>query len=71
MKPCASAGHPCPREAVVTARIPMVGDRALCQSCHDAYVAMGLDLRVLDFNAFVPEWKQRGLARDFTGRVLA
>jgi hypothetical protein len=71
MKPCASAGTPCPREAVLTARIPMVGDRALCQECHDAYVAMGLDLRVLEPNALVPLWRQRSLARDFTGRVLA
>jgi hypothetical protein len=66
MKPCASAGRQCPREAVLTARIPMVGDRSLCQSCHDEYVAMGMDVRVLDPNAFVPLWRQRSLVRDFT-----
>jgi hypothetical protein len=71
MKPCASAGKQCPREAVLTARIPMVGDRALCQECHDAYVEMGLDIRVLEPNALAPLWRQRSLARDMTGRVLA
>jgi hypothetical protein len=71
MKPCASAGTQCPREAVLTARIPMVGDRALCQSCHDAYVSMGMDIRVLPVNAFVPEWRQRSLVRDFTPRTAA
>jgi hypothetical protein len=71
MKPCASAGTQCPREAVLTARIPMVGDRALCQQCHDQYVSMGLDLRVLETNALVPLWRQRSLARDFTPRTAA
>jgi hypothetical protein len=71
MKPCASAGRPCPREAVLTARIARIGDRPLCQECHDTYVAMGLDITVLDPNAFVPEWRQRSLARDMTRRVLA
>lgn len=71
MKPCASAGKPCPREAVLTARIAKVGDRALCQSCHDEYVALGMDLRVLDPNAFVPQWRQRDLRRDLTASVLA
>jgi hypothetical protein len=71
MKPCASAGTPCPREATLTARIAGVGDRALCSQCFDAYVAMGMDLRALDPNAFVPTWKRNLAAKDFTGRVLA
>lgn len=66
MKPCASAGRQCPREAVMTARIPGVGDRPLCLACHDTYVAMGMELRVLDPNQFVPAWRQRSLARDMT-----
>jgi ornithine carbamoyltransferase len=63
MKPCASAGTPCPREAVLTARIAGVGDRALCQTCFDAYVAMGMDLRALDPNAYIPEWRKHNLAK--------
>jgi hypothetical protein len=68
MKPCASAGAQCPREAVLTARIYSIGDRALCQECHDEYVALGMGMRVLEANAFQPEWTQRNLARDFTGQ---
>ena len=71
MKPCASAGRQCPREAVLTARIAHIGDRPLCQPCHDEYVALGMEMRVLEPNAYVPEWRTRSLARDMTGRVLA
>jgi hypothetical protein len=71
MKPCLMAGG-CPHEAVVTARITMLGDRPLCQAHFDWLKSqMGDDCRALEPNAFVPEWRQRGLARDFTGRVLA
>lgn len=72
MKPCANAGRPCPREAVLTARIAQVGDRPLCQQCFVGLKGlMGEGIRALETNAFVPEWRTRGLSRDFTGRVLA
>jgi hypothetical protein len=71
MKPCQMAGG-CPREAVLTARITFVGDRALCQHCFDFLVSqMGEDCRALDPNAFVTLWRRRDLARDETSRVLA
>lgn len=66
MKVCGSAGTQCPREAVLTARVFGVGDRNLCQACFDSYVALGMDVRVLDPNAFVPEWRKHNLARDLT-----
>lgn len=71
MKPCGSAGKPCPREATLTVRIAGVGDRHLCAECHAALVALGMDIRVLPANSFVPEWRTRSLARDLsqaTGR---
>lgn len=71
MKPCSSAGAQCPREATLTARIMSVGDRPLCRACFEQYVALGMDIRELEANAFVPEWRRKSLARDFTGRVLA
>lgn len=70
MKPCQSAGAQCPHEAVLTARIAGIGDRALCRACFDSYVALGMDIRELDPNEFVPAWRQRDLSRDMT-RVLA
>ena len=69
MKACAAAGRQCPREAVLTARLAGVGDRPLCRDHFDAYVALGMDIRVLDPNAYVPEWRQRDLRRDFTARL--
>lgn len=70
MKPCRSAGSQCPHEAVLTARIAGIGDVPLCQRCHDAYVAFGMDMRVLDPNAFVPQWRKGLRAKDMT-EVLA
>lgn len=70
MRPCQMAGTPCPREAVVTARIGGVGDRPVCQSCFETMTGLGMDVRALDPNAYVPEWRQRDLARDMT-RVVA
>lgn len=70
MKPCANAGRPCPREATLTARIAGVGDRALCQQCHDSLVSLGMSLRVLEPNAYKPQWlADRRFARDLTGRL--
>lgn len=70
MKSCGFAGGQCPREATATARVAMIGDRHLCSE-HLAWMqAQGMDLRVLEPNAFVPEWRTRGLARDLTGRVM-
>ena len=69
MTTCRSAGIPCVRTAVLVARIANVGDRALCQSCHDTYISMGMDLRVLPTDAPVPAWRQRSLAKDLTGRA--
>lgn len=70
MKPCQNAGRQCPREATLTARIAGVGDRPLCRECHDGLVAIGMDLRVLDPNAFKPTWlAERTFARDMTGRL--
>ena len=67
MKPCRMAGAQCPREATLTARIAMVGDRDLCQQCHDALSAMGMAIRVLEPGAHVPPWRQRDLRRDMQG----
>lgn len=66
MKPCASAGRQCPREATVTVRIARVGDRSLCRECHEWMVAQGMDVRELEPNAYVPMWRQRDLRRDLT-----
>lgn len=71
MRICRSAGRQCPREATVTVRIFKVGDRDLCQQCHDDLVAMGMEIRVLEPNAFVPQWRQRLGAKDMTARVLS
>lgn len=70
MKPCQSAGRPCPREAVLTARIAGIGDRPLCRECFATYVSMGMDLRELETNAYQPTWyAQRRFSRDLSGRV--
>jgi hypothetical protein len=72
MKPCGFAGGNCPHEAVVTVRIAGIGDRAVCQGHHDWMVAHAMDFRVLDPNAYKPEWlANKTFARDLTGRVLA
>ena len=70
MHVCGMAGAQCPREATLTVRIAGVGDRHLCAEHHEWMVSMGMDVRVLDPNAFVPAWRERSLARDTTGRVL-
>jgi hypothetical protein len=70
MKPCQMAGKQCPRQADRTARIAGVGDRAVCQADFDWMVSMGMNVRALEPNAFVPEWRTRDLGRDQTGRVL-
>lgn len=70
MIPCGSAGQPCPRSATVTVRIAGVGDRRLCPECHAWQVAQGMDVRVLEPDAHVPEWRTRGLARDLSGRLF-
>ena len=67
MKPCRNAGAQCPREATLTARIAMVGDRDLCRECFDALSALGMDIRVLEPGAFTPQWRQRDLRRDMQG----
>ncbi len=64
MKACGSAGRQCPFNAVVTVRIFGVGDRHLCQSCFETYTGLGMDMRVLDPNAPLPEWRTRSLLRD-------
>lgn len=66
MKPCGMAGPQCPREATATVRIAGIGDRHLCAE-HLAWMqAHAMDVRVLEPNAFVPEWRTRSLARDMT-----
>ena len=62
MKPCGWA-NACPHEATVSVRLAGIGDRSLCQTHYDWAVANGMDLRVLDPNAFVPAWKKRSLAK--------
>jgi len=69
MKPCGFAGGQCPREASVTARISGIGDRHLCAE-HLAWMqSAGMDLRVLEPNAFVPEWRTRSIRRDLTAET--
>lgn len=70
MKHCAMAGAPCPNEATITVRIAYVGDRALCQPDYETMVALGMPMRVLSPDEFVPAWRTRSLLRDDTGRVL-
>lgn len=62
---CQMAGHPCPHDATVTVRLADVrGDRRLCSGCVAWMEAQGFAFRVLEPNAFRPEWRQRDLARD-------
>jgi hypothetical protein len=68
-KPCQCAGPGCFREAVLVARLAGVGDRPLSRECFDTYVAMGMAIRELPADAFVPLWRQKSLARDQTGRL--
>jgi hypothetical protein len=70
MKPCTFAGG-CPREAVVSIRIATIGDRHVCQQHHDWMQQQGMDFRVLEPNAFIPEWRTRSLVRDLTPRTAA
>lgn len=70
MVPCRMAGAPCPHEAVCTVRIDGVGDRPLCAEHRDVVLGLGFG-RVLDPNAYVPEWRRHSLAKDLTGRVVA
>lgn len=71
MRPCQMAGGQCPHEATVTVRIDSTaGDRPLCSTHAQFVVEQGFG-RVIDPNAFVPQWRKADLARDFTGRVLA
>lgn len=70
MKPCAMAGRQCPREATVTVRIAGVGDRSVCAEDLAVMQRLGMDVRVLEPNAFVPEWRTRLAAKDLTGLVL-
>jgi hypothetical protein len=69
MRPCRFPSG-CPREAAVTVRIASVGDRDVCREHHEWMTAQGMAFRVLEPNSFVPEWRQRSLQRDTTGRVL-
>ena len=73
MKPCLMAGPQCPHEAVRTVRIDGVGDRDLCDNYTRIVVnELGFG-RVLEQDAYVPEWRKRSLLRDQTalnGNVL-
>ena len=72
MKPCQMSPYgSCAHEATVSLRVYGVGDISVCQRHHEWMVEQGMDLRVLDSNAFKPEWTQRMTAKDMTGRVLA
>lgn len=68
-KPCRCADQPCYREGTLVARIPGAGDRSMSRECFDRYVAMGMIIRELPADAFVPLWRQQSLARDQTGRL--
>jgi hypothetical protein len=66
MKPCLMAGAQCPHAAVRTVRIDGVGDRDLCAD-HTRIVTEELGFgRVLEADAYVPEWRKRSLLRDQT-----
>lgn len=69
MNRCASAEQ-CYRLPTLTARLAGIGDRSLCRPCFDTYVRLGMDIRELEADAFVPLWRQRSLAKDRTGAVL-
>jgi hypothetical protein len=64
------AGEQCPRTDTTLVRIPGVGDRRLCPDGIARLDAMGMAYRRLDQAVPLPLWRQRNLARDFTGRVL-
>jgi hypothetical protein len=69
-RPCQCADGKCFREATLVARVMGNGDRPMARECFDSYVAMGLVIRELPAETFVPLWRQKSLARDTTGRVL-
>lgn len=70
MKPCANAGRQCPRKATLTARVAGVGDRAFCRECFDGLIAIGMELRELEPNAYQPPWlRDKTFARDLAGRI--
>jgi hypothetical protein len=69
MKPCTMAGAQCPHEAVATVRIDGIGDRPLCAAHRDFVIAQGFG-RVLEVNAFQPQWlRDKTFARDLRGRL--
>lgn len=64
--PCQWPGR-CPKAAEVSARIGGVGDRPLCREHYDLGVSMGMHIRDLGHEAFVPTWRQRAsFRRDLT-----
>ena len=66
MKPCAMAGYPCLREAVLTARIAGIGDRAVCRECYETMDRLGMAVRELGADTFTPRWRERDLTRDMS-----
>lgn len=68
MKPCRFPNQ-CPHEATATCRIAGVGDRDVCDEHQRWMTAQGQDFRVLETNAYVPEWRQRSLASDRTEAI--
>lgn len=70
MKRCHSAGEPCPHEATLVARLAGVGDLPLCRECFDTYIGLGMDIRELEAEPFVPLWRRNLSSKDLTGSVL-
>lgn len=61
----------CSNEGKHLVRIQGVGDRRVCDDHLRWMTAVGMDFRPLADNLIVPEWRQRSLASDKTGRLVA
>lgn len=61
----------CTHEGKHLVRIDGVGDRRVCDAHLRWMTDMGMGFRVLPDNLVVPAWRQRDLASDKTGRLVA
>ena len=69
MTPCRFEAS-CQNEGKHLVRIHGVGDRRVCDQHRDWMTRMGMAFRPLG-EVIVPAWRQRSLASDQTGRLVA
>ena len=70
MNPCRLAAD-CQHEGKHLVRIHGTGDRRVCDEHLRWMTDHGMDFRVLPTDLPVPAWRQRSLASDKTGRLVA